>query len=132
MITLRQDPSDDVAFGRFTVDGSIMPTRDTGFRAEPRNYTRYTRIARVALKSPSYEYAHNDEVSLTGDIRLTPRGESFSHIKGQLEPYGGHSCTAYNAVNYVTVNVTKHEDRERDRMLRRILKHREQELSLAS
>jgi hypothetical protein len=120
MITLRQDASDDYAFGRISVRNTVSPARDTGFRAEPSEPFVYVAREKGERNRANYEYVHNDDVKVVGKPRRTQLGEAYSYITGQYEPYGGHPSTALNAVNTVTVNQESHNAREQKYLTDRI------------
>ncbi len=69
------------------------------------------------------DYYHNDDVSTTGKPRPIPVGVSDTIKSGERVqiPFGGHSSTALNAVNFVKVNREAVADRNLAWMRERIV-----------
>lgn len=117
----------EAAFGRFiNEDGSVSPSRDTGFRmtaAIPNPYFRPERRIITLLNSDQF---HNNEVTRAGDVVAgTPLQTAEWKPEGS-EPivYGGTGFTALAGVNFVTVDQAAAEKRNvgyiRENIARRI------------
>jgi hypothetical protein len=79
MITLRQDASDDAAFGRIVAEDGVRPIRDTGFRMEPQPAFEYIRPDRVLSNLYFDDFMHNDDV--IDDGPATIRGQVLDAVR---------------------------------------------------
>lgn len=79
MITSRQDPADDGAFGRVVTSDGVMPTRDTGFRMTPQPAFHYVPGPRVEQELFQDDFMHNDDVTDVGPATL--RGQALDAVR---------------------------------------------------
>lgn len=79
MMPLRQDPSDDGAFGRVVTEDGIAPIRDTGFRMTPQPVHSYVPGPRVETNLYQDDFMHVDDVKDIG--QATIRGQALDAVR---------------------------------------------------
>ena len=91
--------NEELKFGRVVDDnGSVGPSRDTGFRTEPRPPHVYIAPPPVSRYVAYDDQLHESEITVTG----TPIPIPSQTGKGFI--FGGNESTALNAVNFVKAN----------------------------